>query len=355
MLTCINKNSVEYQSLKEKAGISEKLLEAVCRAFVEEYERFPRLDEIPMVNSEPAIRKSLRVNSNNGTSISQILDYTQTESTEEATIVLNREFTDLETEIIPLNKEAIVEITHRPVDNNFEERTPVEIDEDPDSIQVFGNAIQKLASLYGIKFHEITNSDLATDEWKQRIPDSHAVNAFIYNGEVYINTSVSSVDAPLHEIMHLLVGSIRFTNPQLYQQLISLSEQFSNYEVLAQDYIGRSKNDVNEEIFVTEVSKMLTGLPTELSRLPSSIKYEITYNIKRVLDTILMGQDSVKTISDGRLFNMSLKQIAAEVNSMAMTNQFHGTMNVEGSELHRILNNRKADLIKQNQLQEVCE
>ena len=60
-----------------------------------------------------------------------------------------------------------------------------------------------------------------------------------------------------------------------------------------------------------------------------------------------MGQDSVKTISNDRLFQLSLMQIAQEVNSAVMTNNFHGTINVENSELHRKLNNLKSDLYKQ--------
>lgn len=355
MLACINKNSVEYQSLKQKAGISEDILEAICRGFLEDYGRFPNLDELPLANSESNLKEVLHINSQNSTSVQEILNYTGKETISEANSVINNEFSDLETEIIQLNKEAIVEITHRPNEYNFENANSVEIDENIDNIQVFGNAILKLSSLYGIKFNEITNSDLASNEWIGKIPDSHAVNAFVYNGEIYINTDMASVDAPLHEILHLFVGSIRFTNPRLYEELINMSESFPSYTSLAEEYNGRSRNDINEEIFVTEVAKLFTGRPSNLSNLSGNIIHEITYNVKRVLDTILMGQDSVKTISDGRLFTMSLREIAQQVNSKSFVNKFHGTMNVEGSELHRILNNRKKDLINDGQLKEICE
>ena len=83
--------------------------------------------------------------------------------------------------------------------------------------------------------------------------------------------------------------------------------------------------------------------------------HELTYNIKRTLDTILMGHDSVKTISDTRLYGMSLKDIIKDVNSTIATSKFKGFINLEGSELHRKLNNIKADLLRNNTLEEICE
>ena len=56
MAICINKNSVQYQSLKNRAGIPEFILEAVSRDFMEKYGRLPHLDELPNSNSEPYLR-----------------------------------------------------------------------------------------------------------------------------------------------------------------------------------------------------------------------------------------------------------------------------------------------------------
>lgn len=354
MSICINKNSVQYQSLKNRAGIPEFMLEAVCRDFMEKYDRFPYLDELPDSNSEPYLREQLRVNAHNGTQIESVLELTGKGTVEEAVIDINNEYRDLETSIIPLNKEAIVEITHRPTENNFDIQ-PVEQDADVNSFLVLNTALEKLASMYGIKFNDITDAELNTDKWRGIVPDSSLVNAFIYNGQIYINLDRSSVDAPLHEMFHLFIGSIRFTNPSLYQDLVQSVESFPEYAQLVENYPGRTRNDVNEEIFVTEVSRYLTGRPSNLAKMDSKTRYEISYNVKRVLDTILMGQDSVKTLSDDRLYNLSLKEIAQEINSSVLVNNFHGTMNVEGSELHRKLNNIKSDLYKEGTLEEQCD
>lgn len=353
-MICINKNSVEYQSLKERAGISEFKLDSVCRRFLEKYDRFPYLDEINGSNSEPSLKQYLKINKNNGIKISHLLETTGKSSVREANIEINNQFRDLETTILPIVDEAIVEVEHRPTTDNFDV-VELEQDIDVDSYQVLTIALNKLASLYGINFKQISDAELNTKEWKDLIPEKAIVNAFIYNGNIYINTDKNMLDAPIHEMFHIFVGSLRFTNPELYQSLIQSVESFPNYPILASNYQNRTRNDINEEILVTEVSKYLAGYQSDLSNLDNKTRYEITYNIKRMLDTILMGQDSVKTISEDRLFTLSLKDIAAEVNSAVMINNFRGTMNVAGSELHRRLNNEKSDLFKQGLLEEICE
>lgn len=228
-------------------------------------------------------------------------------------------------------------------------------DIEPNGYLVLNNALQKLASLHGITFNETSDAELNSEKWQGIIPDASLVNAFIYNGQIYINLDRANLDAPIHEMFHMFVGSLRFTNPSLYQELVESTQSFPNYEQLVQEYPGRTRNDVNEEILVTEVSRYLTGQPSSLAKMDSKTRYEISYNIKRMLDTILMGQDSVKTISEDRLFNLSLKEIAQEVNSAVMVNNFTGTMNVEGSELHRRLNNVKSDLYREGTLEEYCD
>ena len=546
---------MEYRTLKERSGISDFILEAICVDFLDKYDRFPYLDEIIGSNSEPYVRKTLQLDEHNSTNIDNILSTTGASTIEQANISLNDQYRDVEVEITPLNKDAIVEITKRPTEDNFDNWTeedeilaraprnaegqllapngkvsnltekqyaqvrtkafkrwfgdwendptnaskivdengeplivyhytdnenltkfstdfdnyfskaggtknaiffttdnvvpgtednfltsrktklslflniknlekfhgtkddlhkkgttyrevvnksseregsengivftgfddnrkenqtiyivhnPNQIksatgnsglfnrqnnniyDPEPNGYLVFTQALNKLASLYGIKFNDITDAELNSEKWKSIIPDINSVNAFVYNGQIYINIDKANLDAPIHEMMHILVGSIRFQNPKLYTELISLAEQFPNYSKLIQKFPGRTRNDVNEEIFIEEVSRYLSGLSSNIADITPKLQYEISYNVKRLLDTILMGQDSVKTLTNDRLFSLSLKELAQQVNSSIMKNNFHGTINVENSELHRKLNNIKSDLYNQGTLKEYC-
>ena len=100
------------------------------------------------------------------------------------------------------------------------------------------------------------------------------------------------------------------------------------------------------------MSRYLSGLPSELDYLDDKIKYELHYNIKRLLDSALMGQYSVKSISDESLYNMSLKDLIKSVNSTILKPTNIGTL--EDAHLHRILANQKSDLMKKGDLREEC-
>lgn len=350
----LDTSSLGYQALRRKVDTPDLLLEAICEDYLTRYNRLPYLDEIPDSNSEQALRSFLNIKPNNLVNINNILKITSTATIEEATAKINNEYRDLEVKIIPIDDEALVQITHKPKDNNFETNN---IDQKNflENYVVFTNALNKLAQLYGIKFNSITDAELASDQWQGLIPEASAVNAFIYNGQIYINTDRNSIDAPIHEMLHLFVGSMRFTNPKVYQNLIDSVTKIPRYGTLLNQYKNRTRNDANEEIFVTELAKFLVGLDSELTNLTSADIHSISYNVNRMLDIMLLGQDSASTIPSNEVFNLSLKSIAKQINSSALLNNFSGTFNTEGSELHRKLNNIKADLYKEGTLEEHCE
>ena len=225
-------------------------------------------------------------------------------------------------------------------------------DTEPNDYLVLNNTLQKLAKLYGINFNTVTDAELNSERWADLMPESRLVNAFIYDGQIYINVDRANLDAPLHEMLHIFVGSMRFTNPKLYQELIQLSEKFPNHDKLASQFSGKTRNDINEEVFITEVSKHLTGQKSSLTGIDEKLLYEISYNVHRVLDSVLMGTESSKTITDDRLYTLSLKDLAFELNSAIMTNNMPP---LRDSELHRTLNNMKSDLMKEGKLEEICD
>lgn len=354
MLECINTSSMEYQQLKSKAGIPEFSLEATSRRFMTEYGRLPHLDELPDSDSEPYLKNSIKIKSNDSVKISKVLEYTGKDNVHDAVVEINNQHRDLEVKMIPVLDEAIVKIQHRPTDS-YKKIDSVTQDEYVDSYQVLMGAMDKLYDLYGININPITNAELESDQWNDKINDVGSVNAFIYEGNIYINVDKASVDAPIHEMLHLFVGSLRFTNPKIYQELLQVVEKLPNYDMLAQKHLGRTRNDLNEEILVTEMGRYLSGLDSEFSNLSDKLRYELGYNVNRMLDTVLMGQNSVKSLDRSDLFNLSLKDIAGLVHSSVMVNEFKGTFNAENSDFHRRLNNQKADLLRNGTLEEICD
>ena len=351
MASCINKNSVQYQTLKNRSGLSEFVLESVCRGFINRHGRWPNLDELPDADSTSALKTSLNLNKDGFTKVQTILDFTGTETIEDAIVELNKQFSDLEVSVINIGDEAIVKSIRRPNQYNLNETTETNVDAKVNMPVLLNHQLQRLSSLYGIKFIPIDTQELIHNEEYKDFPiDAQSNKGFIYNGDIYINVDNYSADTPVHELMHLLFGSIRFTNPELYLSLTSKAEKFRTYDMKARALQNRTKQDLNEELFIQEFSKYLVGYSSEITDLSPEELYEVTYNINRVLDSILMGQDSVKTITTK--YTSSLRQLAKAVGSTALENKM--TLSLSDANIHRTLSNMKSDLIKNGELKEYC-
>ena len=347
-MQCVNKNLREFQTLKKQSGLSDFVLSAYVGKSLDELNRYPYLDELPNANSEEAIKEDLKLNKDNITNTENILQATNTKSVEEAVQTLNNKYRDKEIEVLEVGSKTKVYITTRPTLNS-------EIGKDTDNenvndFQYFNDVLDKLQSLYGIDIIPISNDELSKDEWRE-IVGVNQVKAFIYNGNIYLNTDIATVDSPVHEFLHLLFGSMRYQNRELYDQLVSQSENFDTFGEISELYPNRTRGDINEEVFVTELAKYLTGQKSAINKLDDASKKEIIYNVNRTLDTILMGDVSVKCVSDPHQLN--LKTLAKLVNSTSMNNNFRGSIN--DAKISRIMANTKSDLIKKGELREECE
>lgn len=348
-MQCVNKNLREYQTLKKESGLSDSELSHQVGRFLEKVGRYPFLDEIKGANSEPAIRENLKLRKDNTTDTKNILEETNQETIEDSVQVLNNKYRDKEIEIDTINETSKVFITERPTQSPKE--IGVSSNDNVNSFHYFNDIIDKLQSLYGINIIPITNHELNQQEWKD-IPGTQQAKAFIYNGDIYINTDIATIDSPVHELLHILFGSMKYSNREMYNQIVSSAEQLDSYQEIAIMYPNRTREDVNEEVFVTELAKYLTGRSNALSKLPENIQHEIYYNINRTLDTMLMGDASVNCIPADQLYQMNLKTIAKLVNASTTKNNFQGAFT--DSRLSRIMSNKKSELISEGLLKEEC-
>ena len=144
---------------------------------------------------------------------------------------------------------------------------------------------------------------------------------------------------------------MKYQNRTLYDQLVSQAEQFDSYNTISLNYPNRTKGDINEEVFVTELAKYLTGQSNAISTLSDVNKKEIMYNINRTLDTVLMGEHSVKSVQDP--YNFSLKSLAKLVNSSTMVAEKRGSLT--DATINRMMANTKSELMKNRELREECQ
>lgn len=360
MAVCLNKNSVEYQTLLKMSGLSEFKFNAFTSTFVDKFGRYPELDEIPGADSRPYLNNSLSVKTIDDTSFvknDKIFSQTGTTDVKEANIRINNTYRDLEVKLTPSSEVSTIQVRKRPNkwDNVYE--GGIIIDDSTSSsrnVGVFNSILEKLANLYGINFVSITNGELSSEQWKGVVDDAKTTNAFVYNGNIYINIDNSSIDAPLHEMLHLFLGSVRYSDPQLYFSMVEVMNELPNKALLARNYKDRTDSDINEELLVSEFSKYITGQDSIISKLPVNVLHKTFYNMGRVLDSILFGEQSIATMDTKSLFNSSLVKLSEYLGSALTNNQYSGTFNVKSAEVHRVLANVKSDLMKNKDLKEFC-
>ena len=352
---CEIKNSQKGQTLKEMSGLSEFSSYSFIRGFEEENGRMPELDEIPNANSEPYLDKQLKVKqigNTRYTTIKKLQELGLNQSIEELNPKLNREYSDLEIHLNQIGDSVTIETLHRPSEYDDVEEYERDIDFDgttESNAVVLGNALDRLQKYYGISMIPVTTQQLSEDPQFQNLPIFQA-EAFIFNGNIYINTDKATIDAPIHEQLHLFLGSIRYNHPNLYFQLVSSVENLSDFQDRIKQYPNRTMSDIQEEIFVEELAKFLSKEPSIFDEVDSSIMNFVMYNIKRDIDSIVFGKRSVKTLEDP--FQYSLLQLGQQLDSNHFEVGNPGIIN--DAAIHRIMANTKEELIKNNELIETC-
>lgn len=334
---------MEYQILLNRSGIPENTLDVYCRSFLAQYNRLPYLDELPS-DSRQNLIETLKIDSDGFTSKEAVLEFTKSNE-DSVNAVINDQYRDLQVGVTFILDSAIVGVKQRPTFYNEQDNVPIIPDTNLTPRSVIINIADKLDKYYGIKFIPITTQELSS------LGVQDLSKSFILNNDIYVNTDLATLDSPIHEILHLLLGSIKFQNPQLYTDLVKVSSQFGNYDKIAKLYPNRTQSDILEEVFVEEFGKYLVG-NSELNKLPESVQYEISYNVTRLLDSILMGDTSVRSLTSN-IYNMSLQDLVKSVNSRLMTSTLN--INLQDAALHRGLGNLKEDLIKKGDLREECD
>lgn len=352
MTSCINVKSVQYRELKRLSTLPEILLKAEIAQYQAEHNgRFPMVDELPGASSVEAIKQDLKIREDGTSKIEDILKFTGAPDLNSASVIINDKYRDLDTEIIPLNKTAIVDIKERPSLFKFVE-TPENDFDFVDSAIFITNSLEKMAKTMGIGIKPISIAGMQSEGISDKIPGAAQAAAFIYNGDIYVNTDLATVDSKIHELMHILLGSMRFKNPELYAKLIKTAENLPNFEDIAMNYPNRSRSDLLEEVFVEEYSKYLAGSESEFAKLDPDTQYQVSYNITRTLDSILMGDNTTAALDDETLYNSSLLEVGKLVNSSTMPNTRHGFL--EDALIHRVMANVKQELFENGDLKEEC-
>lgn len=230
MLKCLNEeDTLRVREIQEMSGLADFDLRSQLRHFQQRHGRLPELDELKGSNSEPYLRDHYLQIGHGSSTVDKLLSITKTQSVDEAIVALNDKFRDLEIRVNVLNKKEqdpkkqkyYISVEKRPtVYVNPVEHTGYEIDESLNNRQVITEVVDKLQSLYGIQIKPITSAEIRMGNFPS---GSEKAKGFVYNGDIYINSDTATADTKVHELLHVIFGSVKMQNRMLYDNLMQMA------------------------------------------------------------------------------------------------------------------------------------
>lgn len=374
----------QVQILQDRSGLADFPFKSQLRHYMSKHnDRIPQLDELNGANSEGYLRDELSLPKGKSNTWKSLQEITKANSFQEAIQMLNNTYRDLEIvgnyfKSKKGDRYSLI-IKHRPQVVDTIDSAPLNYTIDNLATKyALDSLTDKLAQLYGINIHEVTTEELADVQNHPEYAEMNALGAqtakgFIYHGDIYINTSNYTKDTKIHEMLHLIFGSIKFQHRELYNNLIQMAPELNEqrYAVFAEQNKNLTPNDLAEEYMVTEIARYLSnsGLdldkrtnkiyetnPDEVSilyKVDPDIRYQVMYNMNRILDTIFMGNYSVKSFqSNEQLYNYSIEDLTKLVNSALLRNNYQGSL--DDAQISRISANLKTMYKKSGALEIKC-
>lgn len=194
----------------------------------------------------------------------------------------------------------------------------------------------------GVTLNLLTSSQIA-----QKFPniDPNTVKAFIYEGQIYVNTTIASGEDLLHEYTHIMLGVLK-SNPESrahYEQLVNnvwnLAKQSERTRV-EEDYANSSKMDIREELFARKFAEYLL-----YNRDTNNIFQQQEAYMKDGISTIfdLIGDEPLsKTYS--RTIQNIFKRFSSDIATLLESNT--------GLDFDLITNSRRKSTFINNQIKE---
>lgn len=352
----IRKNSSNIEKMR-LSGMDQGLFDSYCKQFENAHGRLPHLDEIPGASSEDALRNTLDIKKDaDSMPVEKFKEKMNCKTVTEGIRTINSIHEDLSVDADIESGDVKLDIRKRPSEfvSSRSDYKSVDMDENQ-YMDVLQETCENIQRKYGIKVHFCTTRTIAI----MGLPDSIFCKGFIKDGEIYINKDSATVDTPMHELIHLIMGTIKAHDIGLYEKMTDFMSSKVDMDRLRREHPNRSDRDLKEECFVCEIARFVCRMNSMVYDLDRETQGELLYMFARAMDTIIDGDVSVRCgdfmgmLADGH----TMKQIA---------DVFHGRMFdgntspvlVEASDetmISRTNQNIIEELMKEGRLNQYCE
>lgn len=213
-----------------------------------------------------------------------------------------------------------------------------------DNFEVISVISNHLKESFGVKINLINEDEIPEDISNGRTD----IKAYILNKEIFINLDKADIASPIHEMMHLILGTIKTTNRNIYLTLINNAKNHPDFNQVLKKYANNTKLDIYEEIFVDLFTNTLKGKIKNNFNLT-----EIDNIIKNTLNEMLRLGSNLDSISGIEILNTSFEDIINTFGSDLFINQSEYYNPVIATKSIK-LSSLKRKLIEDGELKEQC-
>lgn len=199
---------------------------------------------------------------------------------------------------------------------------------------------------------------------KVRFMDSEAIKnlgittnpkAFIHNGEIILNKDKYTVDSPIHELMHLLLGQLKVSDPNRYREMLNTVNDFDEYNQLREVYPELTQNDYSEEVLVHVLTNQLLGKIYDSEKQIQDSTNKNKLDLKKLVSEVFkVDQNLLRDYSDSELLNTNLKTLLIDNNS-SILNDLLGLTKMPEILINNQISNMKSKLLEEGNLTEDCK
>lgn len=220
-------------------------------------------------------------------------------------------------------------------------------------VEAFSKALE---DELGVKFTILDSDEISVifDNENNIFSDKRA---FVYNGEIVLNSDLASLADPLHELTHVILGEMKINNLGEYASLINNVLTHPDYDKIAKHYPELSGLDLNEEVFSTIFgeyygSKIRNNESQEWNNKNQSWFKRIINKIKSFFGKLFNVDIESFDMSDNLFVNMSINEIMDNFGGNIINNTYKDYINTYQEKYNKNIDNianrfKKDELIKE--------
>lgn len=118
-----------------------------------------------------------------------------------------------------------------------------------DSPEIVMEMANLIKNKYGVNVNIVHNNEIS----QFGDPELYEAAAFVTNGEIYINIDKASIEEPLHELLHLVLATMKANNSTTYYKLVNSVQYHPLFKLVSKNY-----NEINTELLEETFVKLLS-------------------------------------------------------------------------------------------------